>query len=337
METLAYILVLGIDLTPDGNVKLIAQAGLPSVEPGGGGEGPKINTLTAQGRDMTEAVDNLIIQSSKRPELNHLRLVVLSEKLARAGLGSVIDYLRRNVNIRLNIGVAVSNADLEKLLSVETPLSSQPAMAIDNQYEMNLRRSAVVRSDLKTLVSQILEPDREAILPILELSEDIFTMGKTAVFKNYIMVDTLDRHETFGLLVWQNQVNLGVFTTPQVKKEKIISYRIISSKTAVKTRWDGKKLHVQAFVDADVDIREIHGEIQVDLEKLASSYFIQRMQDSLAVAKARETDFLGLAIRLRRQDPEVWSTVQAKWGDVLKEAEYDLRCKVNIRGQGRIR
>ena len=79
--------------------------------------------------------------------------------------------------------VAVTAEDLGKLLSVEHPLSAQPSLAIANHFEIAAQRSAMVQVELMDMVAQLLEPDREAVLPVIEVKEDKFTLGKTAVFK----------------------------------------------------------------------------------------------------------------------------------------------------------
>lgn len=336
MENLAYILVLGIDLTPEGNVKLFAQVGLPSTDPGGGEE-PLFETITAEGRNINDALDRMFLESTKRPFLSHLRLVIFSENLAREGLWHVLDFLRRDISVRANIRTAVTTQDLEELLSVEEPLSSQPSLSLANQFNVNIQRSAVVDIELMDLVAQVLEPDREAAMPVIQAGEDIFILGKTAVFKGDQLLTILEREETFGLSFWRDEVNGGVFTVAQHGKEDVVSFRITSSSSKLTTKWDGKTLHVRIDTDTVVDVSELHGDIQVDLENLASRHVFQRMEDVLNVARREESDFLGIAVSFRRKNPQVWKELQQRWEEVLRSAKYDINTRVHIRGQGQIR
>lgn len=337
METQAYILVLGVDLLAPNKVKIYAQVGLPSAEPGGQGEGPMFQTITAEGIDMSDALDNMFLENTKRPDLTHLQAIIFSERLAKEGLWHVLDNLRRDVNVRSNVRVAVTAEDLEKLLSVEHPLSAQPSLAIANHFEIAAQRSAMVQVELMDMVAQLLEPDREAVLPVIEVKEDKFTLGKTAVFQGDELKKIIDKEQTLGLLLWRNRVRNGVISTPQLGKEKVVSYRILTSKTDVTTRWQGEKLHVQVYVDMMVDVAEIHGQVQVDLEELAANYIAHRLNKVLATAKEEKVDFLNIAVHFRRADPRRWKELQDQWAEVLAEANYDLRCRVHIRGQGQIR
>ncbi|HBI55824.1 MAG TPA: hypothetical protein DDY38_03230, partial [Firmicutes bacterium] len=167
MESLVYILVLGIDQGENGNFKIYAQVGKPNQSTGGGGEQPVFQTLTAEGRDMSEAVADLFLKSSKTPDLSHLQLLIFSNKLAANGIQQVLDFLRRDFSIRENIRVAVAAVNIEDLLKIEEKLGNQPAMAIINQFLINTQRSTVVQAEFKDLVSQMLEPDLQAVLPMI--------------------------------------------------------------------------------------------------------------------------------------------------------------------------
>jgi len=336
LEGLAYVLMLGIDTTPEGNFKIFAQVGLPT-QPSQGGEGPVIAVLTTEGRDLTEALDNLHHQSTRQPDLSHLRMVVLSEKFAREGFESALDLLRRDTRIRLNCWIAVADQDIGKMLMMEDPLKSQPASAVTRLLEINIKRSSVAQVEILDLVTMLLEPDREPYLPIIEVTEERWILGKTAVFRGDRMAAILDKDQTFGLLLWHDEVSNGVFTVPQPGEERDISYRIISSATRVSTRWNGDRLQVRARVESTLDIAEIRGQDPHNAAALANAYIIKRMKDAVDVAWEQGTDFLGLAANFRRTDPQGWSALQNKWNTVLRDAEYDVQGKVTIRGQGQTR
>jgi spore germination protein KC len=336
MEDLAYVLILGVEKTDSGNLKLSAQIGLPNQEPGAGGDQPAVDLLIAEGRDMSEAIDNMFLLSTKRPSLNHLRFVVVSEDLAREGLGDIMDRLRREVRVRLSIRIAVTPEDIEELLKIEEPLSSQPSLAIIDQFENNAERSRMVRAEFMTLIYELLEPDRQAVLPIIESGDNRFSLGKTAIFKDDRMVAIADKNQTFGLLLWKNEIRGGVITMPQVGASRLVSFRIISSKTKTKVRWADDQLHVQVNVFPELDIFELEGPL-VDLKNRADHYFVNRLKDTLELAQKEGTDFLQLAARLRREDPQAWQAQKENWADVLRNAQFDLRSNTHIRGQGLVR
>lgn len=337
MESLAYILVLGIDEGENGGVTVYAQVGSPSQPTDGGGDEPAFRTLTSKGRNMTEAVAKLFLKSTKIPDLSHLQLLIFSEKLAVSGLQQVLDFLRRDYSLRENVRVAVAEVSIEDLLKIEEKLSNQPALAIINQFLINTQKSTVVQSELKDLVSSMLEPDLQAVLPMLGASEDSFTLGKTAIFDGYKMTATLDMSQTLGLQFWLDQVHSGHVTIPLFSPGEVVSLTIINSNTDIKVRWQDNKLFVRSIVKINLDIQEMTDVEAAEVETRVRHFFVNRMRDSLQVAQDEGVDFLGLSAKLRRQDTESWRRENHRWQEVMRQAEYDLRCVVHIRGQGPIR
>lgn len=335
MESQAYILVLGIDQGGKG-YKIYAQVGTPIETKGEGKESEPIETLTADGRDLTEAINSLFLRTTKSPDLSHLQMLIFSKELAAGGIQPALDFLRRNLSIRENIRVVVAGTKIEDLLKTQEKLGNQPALAIINQFQVNTQRSVVVQTELKDLLSHLLEPDREAVLPLIGSSEDHFTLGESAVFQGYKMVDTLTQPETLGLLLWQDRVINGSVTIPQGDPNKVASFRVISSKTKVKVSLKGDQLQVRAQVDAVLDLEEMVDQKAEELEKYAKHYFVNRLYNTLQIAKDKG-DFLDLGAVLRRQDLKGWQRVKEKWKEVLEQGEFDLRCRVEIRGQGPVR
>lgn len=336
MESQAYILVLGVDLVASNRIQLVAQIGLPSAE-SQAGEEASFQTIISEGIDMSDALDNMYLENSKRPNLSHLQVIVFSEELVRSGLWHALDFLRRDVNVRSNVRVAVSAEDLNDLLAVEDLLNVQPSLAITNHFDINIQRSAVVAVELLDLVVMLLEPDREVVLPVIEVHNGRFTLGKTAIFKDGRMVRIVDKGYSFGLLLWYSHVRDGTISVPQQGQEEVVSYRILSNKTKVTPRWDGEKLHVQVYANTQVDVVEIHGQVQTDLEDLASSAIIRDMRNVLELAQQEGSDFLNIAVHFRRADPSTWQELQSQWAEILAGAEYDISGRVHIRGQGQIR
>ena len=141
------------------------------------------------------------MKSTKIPDLSHLQLLIFSQQLASSGLQQYwISCVGITASERMS-GLLLPRGKVEGILKVEEQLSNQPALAIINQFLINTRRSTVVESDLKDLISHILEPDRQAILPVTGASEDRFTLGKSAIFDGYKMAATIDKTENPWLTI----------------------------------------------------------------------------------------------------------------------------------------
>jgi len=332
MEGLAYILVMGIDKTETGHIRLVAQVGLPAQQEG---DSPTIHVLTAEGRDISEAIDVLFGQTTKYPILSHMRLVIFSENLAKDGIRQVMDFIRRDIRVRLNVKVAVSSDDLEELLGLETPLSSQPALALIDLFNFNAQRSRVARVEAMDLVAMLLEPDLEAYLPRVSKGEDTYKLGETVIFAGDRMVGELDRNLTPGLLFLQNRVRGGVFTVP-CGRSGYATTKVLSSRTRVHTLWEEERLRVIVEVTVNGMLIELvcNQDEQAALEDALAHYIINRIDDVIQLAQEHRTDFIGFSFRFRRDHPQIWQQVHGRWADVLADADFDLRCRVTLLRQG---
>lgn len=336
MESQAYILILGVDVGSGGGFEIFAQIGQPA-QSRGEEEKSSFKTLTAKGRNISEAVARLSREMAKKPDLSHLQLLLFSEAIAVRGVRDVLDFLRRDFSIRENIKVGVAADDIEGLLNIEGDLGSQPSLAIINQFLINSQSSSIVQAELKDFLGQLLEPDRQAILPMIESGEDKFTLGKTAVFDGYNLVETLSENETFGLLLWRDLVDKGAITVPLSAPDSVASFRIVGSRTKIIADWREDLLAVRVDITATLDAQEMVGVTESELKHRVQSYFVARLEDTLAVAQKKGVDFLGLAAIFRRRDQKRWQEVKDVWGQVINRAEFDLRCRVLIRGQGPVR
>lgn len=331
-ESLAFILVLGIDRTETGDIKLAAQVGLPVQRDGE--DGPGLKVITAQGKNISAALDSLFMQMSKRPFLSHIRLVVFGAELAREGIGPYLDFMRRDIRMRGNVKTAVAGSDLEGLLTIEDFLGSQPSLAIVDQFNINASRSQVYRVEIMDVVSMLAEPDRQVVMPVIETGADKYTLGKTAIFQGDKMVATADRNQTLGLLLLRNRVRDGVFTVTDFQNN-YAAVRILNSSTRLDTWWQNSRLHVLVEVDINAEIIEKAGRVE-DLETRAAHYVVNLMGETVELVQQSKSDVAGFAVDFRRRDPVRWRELAPRWGEVISDANLDLRCRVKILRQGQI-
>lgn len=125
VENLAYVLILGLDLTDDGQIRVCAQ--IPKITgkddaSGGSGDGSEL-VFSAEGGSFPEALSRLEWIVPRRLDLSQLQLVIVSEKMARserfaAAATLMIDAYRLYTATRLAVcaGEAKSFVEQETML-----------------------------------------------------------------------------------------------------------------------------------------------------------------------------------------------------------------------------
>ncbi len=103
LNDLAIAVGLAIDKS-EGGYKLSTQIVNPSeVSPQANSSGiTPVTVRSKQGKTMYEAIRRLSLTNSRRIYTSHLRLLVISEEVAKEGITEVLDYLSRDKDFRAN-------------------------------------------------------------------------------------------------------------------------------------------------------------------------------------------------------------------------------------------
>lgn len=113
LEERSFITLLGVDSIANGNLLITAVVAVPRAMggggrmAGGGGVGTGALMLSAQGKDVSQALDNMELLSSRHLTTVHMAFVVLGEGFAGTDVGPIIDIFSRSLEFRHNTLVAV--------------------------------------------------------------------------------------------------------------------------------------------------------------------------------------------------------------------------------------
>lgn len=129
-DEVAFIITVGIDAAPGGQLNVTYRLARPSAvggETGGGGAGGKdeatsgIITVTAP--SLAVARDLLNSEVARSPSLAHVKAIVLGEELARRGIGDILGPLLRFREFRGSMFVFVAdNTTAERLIRANRPV-----------------------------------------------------------------------------------------------------------------------------------------------------------------------------------------------------------------------
>ena len=121
VENLAYVLILGLDLMDDGQIRVCAQ--IPKITgkddaSNGSGDGSEL-VFSAEGDSFPEAMSRLEWIVPRRLDLSQLQLVIVSEKMARsdrfaAAATSMMDAYRLYTAARLAVCAGEAKAFVEQ-------------------------------------------------------------------------------------------------------------------------------------------------------------------------------------------------------------------------------
>lgn len=127
-DDVAYILVIGIDQTPDSNLRVTYQIATPhgaggdasgASEKAGGGQSWITNTIEARSPAETRMLLNSTM--SRYPNVSHTTAFIFGEETARAGIGALLHYLVRTRDFRETLFLVVVRGTAEEYITRNKP------------------------------------------------------------------------------------------------------------------------------------------------------------------------------------------------------------------------
>ena len=155
-EDVAYVLVIGIDRTADGQLKATYQIARPrgaGGENGGGGGGGKgeggtwvINTFIAP----TPSESRMLLKStmSRFPNIGHVCALIIGEAAAREGIGNLMAYFMRSRDFRGTMLLIVAEGTAEEYIKENNPKLETNVSKYYETLLSNMESGYYLRTDL---------------------------------------------------------------------------------------------------------------------------------------------------------------------------------------------
>lgn len=174
----AYVVGIGIDKSEEAGEYLISvQYAKPTEISGGSSEsggsgGETLGLVTVEAPTIYSGIgvaNNLV---SKRFQLSHTKLVVISEDIAREGINDIMDTIVRSTDLRPNMYVAVSKGEAREYFA-----SVQPQMEINpvKYYQLIFENKAaefVPKSVSQNIYFYVNSSERDVVLPLVSKSKE---------------------------------------------------------------------------------------------------------------------------------------------------------------------
>jgi spore germination protein KC len=337
-------------------IKLTVQLAVPGRLPlgpgqggGGGGAGPEnsIWIIEVTGKTMDDAFSKLQQQIEFRVFLGHLRIIVVSEDLAKAGLKEVSDYLKRNSEVRRAAWLAVSKDDPAKIMKATPELERVPALYIMGTLDESVRLGRFPNDFLGIYWSKLSSKGQEAFLPYIKLLEkgNIEIRGM-AYFKDDKMVGKTRPLEIgyFMALMGMNPGGYKALTKIPGTTGTIMA-QSVKRTSKIDVRIDNGVPNVKVVVHLEMDISEKNAEnwnlsesknlkkLDQEISKNAEKGFLEFIK----VTQEKGSDIFGFGEYVRAKESNYWNreiNTKKKWQEMYKEIPVSVEVEIDIRRVG---
>lgn len=361
VNTLAISVAIGIDKSPQGyliteqiiNPKAVASQKSVSESP--------VFLYTAEGDDLEETVRSLTIKYSRTIYNSHLRMVVISEEIAREGIEDIIEYFNRNHEYRTDFYIVIAKgATANEVLSTLTPIDSIPGVSIYNKLKLSdqewaLTKAVRVIELTNDLASDGINPTLMGIeisgnnqdsnsLDALQKSDEINILQYKglAVFKDDKLIGWMKEDEIKGFNYLTNNVKRTVGHLHY--KDVDISVEVLDVKSKMKATVEYGKPVIAVTIKVTYNIGAIAGDFDVTQgqnKEIVDRVIEERVREmcykSLKKAKELESDIYGFGEAVHREDPDYWKIVKDKWDSVFVDLPVRLYIDGDIKKTGETR
>jgi spore germination protein KC len=331
----------------------------------GGAEQP-FYVAASSGFTLADAERNLYKHVTRPILWQHMRVIIISEELARTKLASLVDYLDRTAAFRHKMLLLVTPGKARETLTLEHPVENLSGQAIYNLVKETLKHSeAYYPSDINDFLIALSTPGIEPLLARLEVKQletpgmidtkqlkdegqmvKVLELSGSAVFKAEKMVGWLNDTETKGLLWVQGktQNTMLILNYPgSGDQEELIT--ILNQRTDCQIRPEfihGKprvtvaikaegRISGQSFINQD--------STQTDIIKSLDRQYAAAIKREIMLAFARaqgdyDSDIFGFGLAISRKYPGLWRKLEPNWDQKFRYLKINLKVTAHIRRMG---
>ncbi|RKP47343.1 Ger(x)C family spore germination protein [Cohnella endophytica] len=361
-----YLLVSGIAVDKSGDqYSVTVQVTDPSQiskKSGGGGNSP-IVLYTQKGKSISDALRRMTTIIPRQLYVGHISVLIISERLAREGITSVLDYFTRQVQFRTDFDIVVAKGShAESALKILTPLEMVSSTYIFDSLKTSQKLLAPIKIEkLDDLYSTLESEGKSAVLTGLEVTGDfehgekmdnlkesvrpakINLLGLT-VFKGDRLVGWLNEDESRAFNYITNNVSTSGFVTACPKGTGSITYGIVRSKTKLKGSVKDGIPHINIHIRSELSVDEMACDVDltspntiVDLQRNASSYLKDLIRDTIDELQSKyKSDIFGFGAVIHRSDRKAWKQMSSDWDKHFAELQVSIQVDMKIREIGAV-
>lgn len=362
LNEIAITMAIGIEKLDD-EYLVSAQVAIPSELSMQGGPGhSQITLLQAKGATVYDAIRKLTKESPRSIYPGHLNVLIISEELAKEGIGHTLDFFSRNYKTRSDFYVVIAKGSTaESILNIQTPIDGIPATQIFNTLKTAEKNYAgIIGITFADFVKDIEREGKEPVLPGISITGDIKSSSSKenvdsitpkaqlkyeglSVFNNDKLIGWLDEKGTRSYSGIVNRIthSVGTFSCPEEGKADI---EIINFESKLK----GNVINGNPKISIDMQIEGNIGSIEcpVDLTKKETIDSLEKMFEKEVKNSVDETikkvqdefssDIFGFGTTIYQDKPKEWKKLKNHWDQEFTDLPVNVDVKVAIKSVGAI-
>lgn len=305
----------------------------------------KVFSVSTEASNIFEATHNLSNQIQEPIDLKHLKVLSISEDVAKDpnSIRQILDGINRDFVINKMVHLMVVKGSARELFNVK--VKSQRQEAIDGSiYSILRNRQNSTRFTPKTINRFIRDMDTQGAshMPVGIAGNNEVIVSGAGVFKNYKLVGYLNEMENRDMAILNGDLvqdgldtqyedsNLSLLIANLKSKRKIITVdediKVIFN-VQVEGQINEFILDDNDKIDSDLIIKDMEKVLCKEMEK-GLNKTIYKLQREL------NADVIGILEHLYRFHPSLWEQVKDDWDSIFPQLDIKVNIDLNIRRRG---
>lgn len=299
----------------------------------------EIVVYSGKGESIYEAIKDIALVTPKEIYIGHSSIIMISDEVAKDGIGDILDFFLRYPNIRKDSLVVLSkNSKAKDVLKITTPLTSFPSQNIIENITYTSKLQGTVHStEFNDLIKTLLGDGGNISLSSVKIegnvkkgsSQDNLNSSKPdaslkldtlGIFKNDKLIKWVSKNESRGI----NIIN-GNIHEMYIKIKVNDGYVILATeylKPNIKFKLNKNNPKVDIDIEGKAQIVEVNSNINLNsmkdikkLENLANKKLIQMSNEGINVAKENKTDLFSFGDKFSKKYPKYFKNIKSSWDD----------------------
>lgn len=343
IEKRTIVVSMAIDRNESGELTVSIQVPNPRQIAGGGGEGGgggggggAVEVYSGSGPTLEAAFEELSRKSIYPMFLGHMQTLIFSEEMAKQGIAPILDFLRRDPEIRRHMYPIVVSGNAEDALTVQPKLEQIPTYYVRNFIESQVDLERVYDMTLGKVFVDLSHPGKQVpLFYYFKATKDGFKYNGMAVFHGDKMIGALDPAE-MNIVLNVREKKAGrrviaacpggkiVFRPHKVKRRFTITNQ---PKAMIAIKVEGEVLENSCnFTIKDERALE-------KVNKIVASQYEQIAREVTARAQRElKTDVFQIRNHVHSYYPQIWKRVN--WETAFPHMPIQVKYDVNVKRIG---
>lgn len=336
-------------------IRVAVQIALPGRIPLGPGEagggkgsaGQTVWVINVVGHTIDDAIMNLQQQISAKLFFGHLRVIVISEDVAKKGMQNVNDYFRRNSEVRRMAWMLVAKGNAEDIMKAAPKLERVPTLYLISTMDSAVQMGKFPNDFVGNFWSDISKKGKEGFLPYVGImkEQNVEIMG-IAYFKGDKLIGTtkpLEIGAYMGIKGIKQAGYRGIISMDGSSDTITLYASSRQSKIEVDIKDGLPYFTVSILIDLNIEEKmnerfpintsEMIRKIEQEDEKWSAKFH----EGLIKQTQLKGADIFGFGEYVRAKQSKFWNEhvkTKEKWQEMYKDISVDVNVDVRIRRVG---